>query len=114
MLARGVILASPLDGTGPPRHQTVSSLAGPVVGRRSAEHRPLELGHDIACQQLIAVKHLVPRRPVDGLHQEAAVSAAFLCQLLDALDAVVWCPDKPITGIGHKVYDLVQWTIEDR
>src|SRR5918996_1278134 len=37
-LARGVILAGPLDGTSPPRHQGVSTLRRPAVGRRGAEH----------------------------------------------------------------------------
>src|SRR5215475_8794012 len=112
--ACGVILAGPLNGTGPSRHQSLSTLSSPTVRSRRACHRPLKLGHDIARQQFIAVQHLVPWGPIDGLHEEAAVPTAALFQALDPFYAVVWCTDNPKTGIGHKIDHLVQWAIKDR
>src|SRR5262245_33964457 len=112
--ACGVILAGLLNGTGPSRHQSFSTLSSPAVGRRCACHRPLELGHDIACQQFVAVQHLVPWGPIDGLHEEATVPTAAFFQALDPFYAVVWCTDNPKTGISHKIDHLVQWAIKDR
>src|SRR5215510_3522689 len=112
--AYGVILASLVNGTGPPRHQGLTTLSGPAVGRRRACHRSLELGHDIARQQFVTVQHLVPRGPVDGLHEEATVPTAALFQTLDPFYAVVRRADNPKTGIGHKIDHLVQWAIKDR
>src|SRR4029450_7160319 len=112
--ACGVILAGLLNGTGPSRHQSLSTLSSPAVGRRGTHHRPLELGHDIARQQFVAVQHLVPRSPVDGLHEEATVPTAALFQTLDPRYAVVRRANNPKTGIGHKIDHLVQWAIKDR
>src|SRR5262245_19186358 len=112
--ACGVILAGPLNGTGPSSHESLSTLSGPAVGCRRACHRSLELGHDIARQQFVAVQHLVPWSPVDGLHEEATVPTAALFQALNPFYAVVWRTDNPKTGIGHKIDHLVQWAIKDR
>src|SRR5215510_15799032 len=112
--AYGVILAGLLNGPGPARHQSLSTLRGPAVGRRRACHRALELGHDIARQQFVALQHLVPRSPVDGLHEEAPVATATLFQAFDPLYAVIRRADNPITGIGHKIDHLVQWAVKDR
>src|SRR4029434_3638109 len=110
----GVILAGLLNGTGPSRNQSLATLSSPAVGRRRACHRPLALGHDIARQQFVAVQHLVPRGPVNGLHEEATVPTAALFQALDPFYAVVWRADNPKTGISHKIDHLVQWAIKDR
>src|SRR5262245_60003880 len=112
--ACGVILAGPLNGTGPSSHQSLSTLSSPAVGCRRACHRSLEMGHDIARQQFVAVQHLIPWSPVDGLHEEATVATAALFQAFDPLYAVVRRADNPKTGIGHKIDQLVQWAIKDR
>src|SRR5262249_25118974 len=112
--ACGIILARLVNGTRAPCHQVLAPLSGPTVRRRSAEHRPLEVGHDIARQQFVAVQHLAPRGPVDGLYEEATIPTAALVQALDPLYTVVRRADNPITGIGHKIDDFVQWAIKDR
>ena len=70
--------------------------------------------HDVAGHQLIAVQHLLPRRPVYGLDQESAEAAALLAQLLDGFDTVVWSANNPASVIGHVVDYFVQRAIENR
>ena len=89
------------------------ALVGPLVGGDGGLRRTLEVGHHIARHQLVAVQHMLARRPVHRLHHKGAEAAAAFLQALDAGDAVVGGADDPGAAFRHHINDFFRRAVHD-
>ena len=73
-----IVVTGSVQSLSPHGHQLILLVGGPRLGLVQIDHRALEVWHDVACQQFVAVKDLLSGSPLGGLEQESSESAALI------------------------------------
>ena len=107
-----VVLGGFVEGFGAEGHEVVAVAGGPFLGGFQVGEGVLELGHDVAGDEFVAVADLLAVGPLGGHDEQAAEAAAGLVQPMDGGDQVVGRAHAPGAAVDHGVDELVGRTVE--
>ena len=81
-----VVLGGFVEGFGAEGHEVVAVAGGPFLGGGEAGEGVLELGHDVAGDEFVAVADLLAVAPLGGHDEQAAEAAAGFVEPMDGGD----------------------------